>query len=284
MEQKSQSLWSDAFDRLKKNKLAVISGFILIALIVLAIFAPWIAPHSYSYQNLELGAVGPSNTYWLGTDTLGRDQFSRILYGARVSLLVGFVATAVALVIGVSWGIVAGFFGGKIDSTMMRIVDILYGLPFIIFIVLLMVIFGRNIWLLFLAIGAVEWLTMARIVRGQVLTLKNQEFVLAAQAMGVRNLSLFFRHILPNILGTIAVYATLTIPQVMLLEAFLSFLGLGVQPPMSSWGTLIRYGVESMEEYPWMLIFPGLIFTITLFCLNFFGDGLRDAIDPRSSD
>jgi len=284
MEQKSQSLWSDAFDRLKKNKLAVISGFILIALIVLAIFAPWIAPHSYSYQNLELGAVGPSSTYWLGTDTLGRDQFSRILYGARVSLLVGFVATAVALVIGVSWGIVAGFFGGKIDSTMMRIVDILYGLPFIIFIVLLMVIFGRNIWLLFLAIGAVEWLTMARIVRGQVLTLKNQEFVLAAQAMGVRNLSLFFRHILPNILGTIAVYTTLTIPQVMLLEAFLSFLGLGVQPPMSSWGTLIRYGVESMEEYPWMLIFPGLIFTITLFCLNFFGDGLRDAIDPRSSD
>ena len=284
MEKKSHSLWSDAFDRLKKNKLAVISGFILIALIVLAIFAPWIAPHSYSYQNLELGAVGPSSTYWLGTDTLGRDQFSRILYGARVSLLVGFVATAVALVIGVSWGIVAGFFGGKIDSTMMRIVDILYGLPFIIFIVLLMVIFGRNIWLLFLAIGAVEWLTMARIVRGQVLTIKNQEFVLAAQAMGVRNLSLFFRHILPNILGTIAVYATLTIPQVMLLEAFLSFLGLGVQPPMSSWGTLIRYGVESMEEYPWMLIFPGLIFTITLFCLNFFGDGLRDAIDPRSSD
>jgi len=284
MVQQSQSLWSDAFDRLKKNKLAVISGVILIVLIVLAIFAPWIAPHSYSYQNLELGAVGPSSTYWLGTDTLGRDQFSRILYGARVSLLVGFVATAVALVIGVSWGIVAGFFGGKIDSTMMRIVDILYGLPFIIFIVLLMVIFGRNIWLLFLAIGAVEWLTMARIVRGQVLALKNQEFVLAAQAMGVRNLSLFFRHILPNILGTIAVYATLTIPQVMLLEAFLSFLGLGVQPPMSSWGTLIRYGVESMEEYPWMLIFPGLIFTITLFCLNFFGDGLRDAIDPRSSN
>jgi len=284
MEHSSQSLWSDAFDRLKKNRLAVVSGIILIILLVLAIFAPWIAPHSYAYQNLELGAVGPSSSYWLGTDTLGRDQFSRILYGARVSLLVGFVATAVALLIGVSWGIVAGFFGGKIDSTMMRIVDILYGLPFIIFIILLMVIFGRNIWLLFLAIGAVEWLTMARIVRGQVLTIKNQEFVLAAQAMGVRNISLFFRHILPNILGTIAVYATLTIPQVMLLEAFLSFLGLGVQPPMSSWGTLIRYGVESMEEYPWMLIFPGLIFTVTLFCLNFFGDGLRDAIDPRSSD
>jgi oligopeptide transport system permease protein len=196
--------------------------------------------------------------------------------------MVGFIATLVALIIGVSWGIIAGYFGGKIDSIMMRFVDILYGLPFIIFIILLMVIFGRNIWLLFLAIGAVEWLTMARIVRGQVLSLRNQEFVLSAIALGVDNLSIFFRHILPNILGTIAVYATLTIPQVMLLEAFLSFLGLGVQPPMSSWGTLIRYGVESMEEYPWMLIFPGLIFTITLFSLNFFGDGLRDAIDPRS--
>ena len=164
-------------------------------------------------------------------------------------MLVGFVATAVALVIGVSWGIIAGYFGGRIDSVMMRIVDVLYGLPFIIFIILLMVIFGRNIWLLFMAIGAVEWLTMARIVRGQVITVKNQEYVMAAQAMGVPNLRLFVKHIFPNILGPIAVYATLTIPQVMLLEAFLSFLGLGVQPPMSSWGTLIRYGVESMEEY-----------------------------------
>ncbi|MEK9649315.1 MAG: ABC transporter permease [Gammaproteobacteria bacterium] len=278
----SNSLWAESLYRLKQNKLAVISGFVLLFLIVLAVCAPLIAPHSYSYQNLELGAVSPNATYWLGTDTLGRDQLSRILYGARVSLLVGFVATAVALIIGVSWGIIAGFFGGRIDATMMRIVDVLYGLPFIIFIILLMVIFGRNIWLLFLAIGAVEWLTMARIVRGQVLTLRNQEFVLAAQALGIGNISLFFKHILPNILGTVAVYATLTIPQVMLLEAFLSFLGLGVQPPMSSWGTLIRYGVESMEEFPWMLIFPGLIFTITLFCLNFFGDGLRDALDPKS--
>lgn len=278
----SNSLWAESLYRLKQNKLAVISGFVLLFLIVLAVCAPLIAPHSYSYQNLELGAVSPNATYWLGTDTLGRDQLSRILYGARVSLLVGFVATAVALIIGVSWGIIAGFFGGRIDATMMRVVDVLYGLPFIIFIILLMVIFGRNIWLLFIAIGAVEWLTMARIVRGQVLTLRNQEFVLASQALGIGNISLFFRHILPNILGTVAVYATLTIPQVMLLEAFLSFLGLGVQPPMSSWGTLIRYGVESMEEFPWMLIFPGLIFTITLFCLNFFGDGLRDALDPKS--
>jgi oligopeptide transport system permease protein len=277
------SLWSDALRRLLANKAAVAGGLVLLILIVLAIFAPWIAPHSYSYQNLDLGAQPPSAEFLLGTDTLGRDLFSRILYGARVSLLVGFVATAVALVIGVSWGIVAGYFGGRVDSVMMRIVDVLYGLPFIIFIILLMVIFGRNIWLLFAAIGAVEWLTMARIVRGQVLTIKNQEYVLAAQAMGVTNIQMFRKHIFPNILGPIAVYATLTIPQVMLLEAFLSFLGLGIQPPMSSWGTLIRYGVESMEEYSWLLIYPGLTFTITLFALNFFGDGLRDALDPKIS-
>ena len=278
------SLWSDAWRRLLANKAAVAGGIILLILIFLAIFAPWIAPHSYSYQNLELGAQPPSANFLLGTDTLGRDLFSRILYGARVSLLVGFVATGVALVIGVSWGIIAGYFGGRIDSVMMRIVDVLYGLPFIIFIILLMVIFGRNIWLLFAAIGAVEWLTMARIVRGQVLTIKNQEYVLAAQAMGVTNIQMFRKHIFPNILGPIAVYATLTIPQVMLLEAFLSFLGLGIQPPMSSWGTLIRYGVESMEEYSWLLIYPGLTFTITLFALNFFGDGLRDALDPKTTD
>lgn len=277
------SLWSDAWRRLLANKAAVAGGIILLILIFLAIFAPWIAPHSYSYQNLELGAQPPSGNFLLGTDTLGRDLFSRILYGARVSLLVGFVATGVALVIGVSWGIIAGYFGGRIDSVMMRIVDVLYGLPFIIFIILLMVIFGRNIWLLFGAIGAVEWLTMARIVRGQVLTIKNQEYVLAAQAMGVSNIQMFRKHIFPNILGPIAIYATLTIPQVMLLEAFLSFLGLGIQPPMSSWGTLIRYGVESMEEYSWLLIYPGLTFTITLFALNFFGDGLRDALDPKIS-
>ncbi len=279
----SSSLWSDAWRRLLANKAAVAGGLVLLIFILLAIFAPWIAPHSYSYQNLELGASPPSSDFLLGTDTLGRDLFSRILYGARVSLMVGFVATGVALIIGVSWGIIAGYFGGKIDSVMMRIVDVLYGLPFIIFIILLMVIFGRNIWLLFGAIGAVEWLTMARIVRGQVLTIKNQEYVLAAQAMGVSNIQMFRNHIFPNILGPIAVYATLTIPQVMLLEAFLSFLGLGIQPPMSSWGTLIRYGVESMEEYSWLLIYPGLTFTITLFALNFFGDGLRDALDPKIS-
>ena len=280
----NSSLWQDAVRRLIQNRAAMIGGITILVLIILAIFAPWIAPYSYSYQNLDIGASPPSTEHLLGTDVLGRDLLSRLLYGARISLLVGFVATGVALVIGVSWGIVAGYFGGRVDSIMMRIVDVLYGLPFIIFIILLMVIFGRNIWLLFAAIGAVEWLTMARIVRAQVIGLKNQEFVQAAQVMGVSNFSMFRRHILPNILGPIAVYATLTIPQVMLLEAFLSFLGLGIQPPMSSWGTLIRYGVESMEEHYWLLIYPGLTFTITLFALNFFGDGLRDALDPKTSD
>ena len=280
----NSSLWSDAVGRLLKNKAAMVGAIILILLIGCAILAPVIAPYSYSFQNLDLGASPPSNEHLLGTDILGRDLLSRILYGARISLLVGFVATGVALVIGVSWGIVAGYFGGRVDQIMMRIVDVLYGLPFIIFIILLMVIFGRNLWLLFGAIGAVEWLTMARIVRGQVMSLKNQEFVLAAQAMGISNLSMFRRHLLPNILGPIAVYATLTIPQVMLLESFLSFLGLGIQPPMSSWGTLIKDGVESMEEYSWLLIYPGITFTITLFALNFFGDGLRDALDPKTSD
>ena len=280
----NSSLWQDALRRLIQNRAAMIGGITVLVLVILAIFAPWIAPYSYSYQNLDLGASPPSAEHLLGTDVLGRDLLSRLLYGARISLLVGFVATGVALVIGVSWGIIAGYFGGRVDSIMMRIVDVLYGLPFIIFIILLMVIFGRNIWLLFAAIGAVEWLTMARIVRAQVIGLKNQEFVQAAQVMGVSNISMFRRHILPNILGPIAIYATLTIPQVMLLEAFLSFLGLGIQPPMSSWGTLIRYGVGSMEEYYWLLIYPGLTFTITLFALNFFGDGLRDALDPKTSD
>ena len=280
----NSSLWQDAVRRLIQNRAAMIGGITILLLIILAVFAPWIAPYSYSYQNLDIGASPPSAEHLLGTDVLGRDLLSRLLYGARISLLVGFVATGVALVIGVSWGIIAGYFGGRVDSIMMRIVDVLYGLPFIIFIILLMVIFGRNIWLLFAAIGAVEWLTMARIVRAQVIGLKNQEFVQAAQVMGVSNFSMFRRHILPNILGPIAVYATLTIPQVMLLEAFLSFLGLGIQPPMSSWGTLIRYGVESMEEHYWLLIYPGLTFTITLFALNFLGDGLRDALDPKTSD
>ena len=277
------SLWHDAWLRLKKNRAAVTGGVVLAIMVVLAILTPWIAPYGYEAQNLDLGATPPSVVHWLGTDIFGRDLLTQILYGGRISLAVGFIATAVALVIGVTWGAVAGYVGGRIDSIMMRFVDILYALPFMIFIILLMVVFGRNILLLFLAIGAVEWLTMARIMRTQVQSLRQQEFVEAAVSLGLPPSAIIFKHIIPNALGPIIVYTTLTIPSVMLLEAFLSFLGLGIQPPQTSWGLLISYGAETMEEYPWLLIFPGLALTITLFSLNFLGDGLRDALDVRGS-
>ena len=216
-------------------------------------------------------------------DTLGRDGFVRILYGGQISISVGICATAVALTIGVLYGTTSGFLGGKVDALMMRVVDIIFALPFTVFVILLMVFFGRKFVLLFVAIGAVQWLVMARIVRGQVLSLRYQEFIEAAEALGLSKLRIIFRHIIPNTLGPIIVYATLTVPSVMLLEAFLSFLGLGVQPPMSSWGVLIKEGAEALEEFPWLLIFPGLFLSITLFTLNFLGDGLRDALDPRAS-
>jgi oligopeptide transport system permease protein len=281
--EKGSSLTQDAIQRLRQNKMAMAGFWILIIMIILSLLTPWIAPYSYEEQNLALGASPPSWQHWLGTDSLGRDQLTRILYGSRISLMVGFIATAVALTIGVLWGAIAGFIGGKLDAVMMRIVDVLYALPFTIFIVLLTVIFGSSMLLLFLAIGAVEWLTMARIVRSQVLTIRRQEFVDAAVSMGLSPWQIIRRHIIPNTLGPIIVYTTLTIPSVILLESFLSFLGLGIQPPASSWGSLISSGVETMEEYPWLLIFPGLALTLTLFSLNFLGDGLRDALDPRSA-
>jgi oligopeptide transport system permease protein len=281
--EKGSSLWHDAWLRLRKNKLAVF-GMVVVAVIAFACFVgPFFSPYGYEDQLLDLGAVGPNAQHWLGTDTLGRDLLVRLLYGGRVSLEVGLCATFVALTIGVIYGAVAGFFGGKRDAFMMRAVDIMYSLPFPIFVILLMVFFGRNFILLFVAIGAVEWLTMARIVRGQVMAVKKMEFIEAARSLGFGRRRIIFRHILPNILGPIIVYTTLTIPGVMLLEAFLSFLGLGVQPPMSSWGVLIKDGAEKMEEFWWLLIFPGTVFSLTLFSLNFLGDGLRDALDVRSS-
>ena len=279
----NRTLWKDAWARLSKNTLALLGLITLAFLSVIAFLTPWIAPYGYEEQNLILGASPPSYQHLLGTDIFGRDMLTRIMYGGRTSLLVGFIATSVALVIGVSWGAVAGYVGGKLDAFMMRLVDILYALPFMIFIILLLVVFGRNLLLLFFAIGAVEWLTMARIVRSQVMTLKKQEFVEAAHSIGLPRHTIIIRHIVPNAIGPIIVYATLTVPNVMLLEAFLSFLGLGIQPPQSSWGLLINYGVETMEEYPWLLVFPGLALTITLFALNFLGDGLRDALDPKIS-
>ena len=284
MNNQESSLFRDALIRLTTNKLSLFSLIYILLLLVIAIITPFIAPYDYAYQDLALGASAPSSDHLLGTDTLGRDLLTRMMYGSRISLMVGFLATSVALIIGVIWGTVAGFSGGKTDAIMMRIVDTLYGIPFIILIILLMVIFGRNLILLFLAIGAVEWLTMARIVRSQVLNLSKQEFILSAEAMGVNKLSIIFRHLIPNAMGPVIVYATLTVPQIMLLESFLSFLGLGVQPPLSSWGLLIRDGAVSMEEYWWLLIFPSLAFSLTLFSLNFIGDGLRDAIDPRTAD
>lgn len=281
--EKGRSLGQDAIARLRQNRVAMLSLYFLLLLVLIAAITPWIAPYTYDEQNLVLGAAPPSADHWLGTDTLGRDQLTRIMYGSRISLMVGFIATAVALTIGVLWGAIAGFLGGRVDAIMMRIVDALYALPFTIFIILLTVIFGSSMLLLFLAIGAVEWLTMARIVRGQVITIKRQEFVEAAISMGLSPWRIISRHLIPNVLGPVIVYTTLTIPSVILLESFLSFLGLGIQPPASSWGSLISGGVETMEEYPWLLIFPGLVLTITLFSLNFLGDGLRDALDPRAS-
>jgi len=281
--EEGSSLWHDAWLRLKKNKLALFGGGVLLFMIIVALLTPWIAPYSYEAQNLDLGATPPSAEHWLGTDIFGRDVLTQIMFGGRISLAVGFIATGVALLIGVTWGAIAGYVGGRVDAVMMRLVYILYALPFMIFIVLLMVVFGRNILLLFLAIGAVEWLTMARIMRSQVQSLRQQEFVEAAVSVGLSPAAIIRKHVVPNALGPIIVYTTLTIPSVMLLEAFLSFLGLGIQPPATSWGLLISYGAETMEEYPWLLIFPGCALTLTLFSLNFLGDGLRDALDVRGS-
>jgi oligopeptide transport system permease protein len=280
--ERGHSPWADAWHRLRRNR-AAFAGGILLLVLALACAAGPLFSQSYEEQNLDLGAVPPSVQHWLGTDILGRDLLARTLYGGRISLMVGLVATFVALAIGVTYGAVAGYVGGKVDAFMMRLVDILYALPFAIFVILLMVFFGRNIFLLFFAIGAVEWLTMARIVRGQVLSVKRMEFIEAARALGLGRRRIIFRHVIPNVLGPVIVYTSLTIPAVMLLESFLSFLGLGVQAPMSSWGVLIKDGSEKMEEFWWLLVFPGALFFLTLLSLNLLGDGLRDALDVRAS-
>ena len=278
------SLWTDAWRRLAQNRMAVIATIIFGVILLLCLIGPLLlAQHSGETNDLANTFKKPSISHWFGTDDLGRDLFVRTLEGGRISLAVGFLATAVSLMIGVVYGSIAGYIGGRTDAFLMRIVDILYSLPFTIFVILLMVMFGRNFILLFVAIGFVEWLTMARIVRAQVMALKDTEFVEAARALGYGNLRIIFGHLLPNILGPVIIYASLTVPAVMLLEAVLSFLGLGVQPPMSSWGLLIKDGAEKIDVYPWLLIFPALFFSATLFSLNFIGDGLRDALDPKSS-
>jgi oligopeptide transport system permease protein len=286
-----RSLWQDAWARLRKNHLAVACGFVLIAVVLICFVGPRLSPWNPEVTNLALKASPPGTMetladgsmakHWFGTDTLGRDLLTRIMRGGQVSLMVGLVATSVALLIGVAYGATAGYLGGRTDAVMMRFVDVLYALPFMIFVILLTTMFGKSMLLMYMAIGAVEWLTMSRIVRAQVQGLARQEFVEAARSLGLSTAVILFRHIIPNVLGPVIVYATLTVPAVMLLEAALSFLGLGVQPPDSSWGTLIDDGATNMETSPWLLIYPAAFFSITLFCLNFAGDGLRDALDVR---
>ncbi|MEK0081681.1 oligopeptide ABC transporter permease OppC [Benzoatithermus flavus] len=282
-EVEGRSLWQDARRRLFRNRAAVVSMVVLALITAAAILAPWLSPYAFDEINWDLIAAPPdlATGHWFGTDNNGRDLFVRVLYGARVSLAVGVAATLVSLVIGVLYGAVAGFVGGKVDEAMMRFVDILYSLPFMFFVIILMVVFGRNIFLLFIALGAVEWLTMARIVRGQTLSVKRKEFIEAAHAAGVSNWRIVLRHIIPNVLGPVVVYVTLTVPEVIITESFLSFLGLGVQEPYTSWGVLISEGAGQMESAPWMLIFPAIFLAVTLFAFNFIGDGLRDALDPK---
>jgi oligopeptide transport system permease protein len=307
---KGASLWRDAWKRLLKNKLAVF-GLIVIVLIAVAVsIGPYllqkfagITPAGMPTSGDLFRSSPPSWRNWMGTDDAGRDIFARVLQGGQISLMVGIISTIVSLVVGVSYGAIAGYLGGRIDNFMMRFVDILYSIPYILIVIVLLSVFGgpntpqwiqtlaagfgggqglNQIFLLFFALGLVSWLTMARVVRGQILSLKNQEFVMAARATGVSTPAIIFRHLVPNALGPVIVYATLTIPSVMLTEAFLSFLGIGVQAPYASWGSLANEGIKNISVFPWQLIFPGVTMALTLFSLNFLGDGLRDALDPQT--
>jgi oligopeptide transport system permease protein len=279
---KGRSLWDDARRRLLRNRAATASMVLLALLVVAAIIGPYLTPYAYDQINKDDVWAHPLvHGHLLGADSLGRDLLARLLIGLRVSLAIGVVATMVSLVIGVVWGATAGYVGGRLDEVMMRFVDVLYSLPFIFFVILLMVTFGRNFILIFLAIGAVEWLTMSRIVRGQTLSLKQKEFIEAARAAGLSTPAIIGRHIVPNLLGPVVVYVTLTIPAVILAESFLSFLGMGVQEPLTSLGTLISAGAQDMDLAPWLLVFPSLVMVATLMAFNFIGDGLRDAIDPK---
>jgi oligopeptide transport system permease protein len=306
---KGTSLWRDAWRRLLKNKLAVFGMIVVVIMVMAVILGPMIIQsltgYTYDYIPSEQGLIKsmpPSYRHPMGTDDVGRDILARVLIGGRISLTVGIISTVVSLVIGISYGAIAGYLGGGIDNLMMRIVDVLYAIPYILIVIVLLSVFGggntpawiksivdtvgggqgmSQIILLFVALGAVSWLTMARVVRGQILSLKNQEFVMAAKAMGVSTFGIIFKHLVPNTLGPVIVYATLTIPSVMLSEAFLSFLGIGVQAPFASWGSLASDGIKNIAIFPWQLIFPGVTMALTLFSLNFLGDGLRDAIDPQ---
>jgi oligopeptide transport system permease protein len=280
---RGRSLYVDAWHRLLKNRAAVAALFVLGVVVVLVIVGPMLSDWDHEIPDWDHYSTPPSmdTGHLFGTDALGRDLYVRTMIGGRISLLVGLVATLVSLVIGITYGAVAGYFGGRVDNIMMRFVDGIYAMPFMFFVIVLMVIFGRNIFLIFVAIGAVNWLDMARIVRGQTLSLKNKDFVEAARACGATEMQIIRRHIIPNLLGVVIVYVTLTIPQVILVESFLSFLGLGVQEPLTSWGALVNEGAQELETAPWSLLFPATFLAMTLFAFNFLGDGLRDALDPK---
>lgn len=280
-----RSLWGDARARLLANPAAVMSLAVLAGIVALVLFGHLLSPWAYDQIDWDNAGrnIGPTwkNAHYFGVDASGRDVFVRTLQGGRISLAVSLLASLVSLGIGVTYGAVAGFSGGRADEIMMRFVDILYSMPYIFFVIILMVVFGRNIYLIFLAIGAVEWLTMARIVRGQTLSVRQREFIEAARAAGAAGATIIRRHIVPNVIGPVIVYVTLTIPAIILAESFLSFLGLGVQEPNTSWGRLISEGAQEMETSPWLLLFPAAFMAATLFCFNFLGDGLRDALDPK---
>ncbi len=273
--------WQDVWRRFRKNRLAMLGLGMIIFLILLAAFGPYVSRVSYSDQDLTRTNEPPSRDFWFGTDNLGRDMFIRIVYGARISMSIGFVATFINLTLGVLYGGIAGYFGGKVDNIMMRIVDILYGIPIILVVILLMVVLKPGLTNVFLALGIAYWIGMARIVRGQILSLKEQDYVLAAQALGARRWRILLRHLIPNALGPILVTVTLNIPAAIFLEAFLSYIGLGVSAPMASWGVLASEGYIAMRSYPWQLFFPALAISFAMLGFNFIGDGLRDALDPR---
>ncbi|MSO18970.1 MAG: ABC transporter permease [Acidobacteria bacterium] len=273
---------STSLRRVIRRPLMASCAAVILLVSAASLLAPWIAPYPYDAIDLKLAATAPSAAHWFGTDVLGRDLYSRTLHGGRISLAVGIVGTLVSLIVGVLYGAIAGYKGGRVDELMMRVVDLLYSLPYLFLVIILLVFFSNSILMLFVALGLVQWLTMARIVRGQVLSLRNAEFVQAARLFGTRTPGIIFRHLLPNMAGPIVVYGTLTVPTVILQEAFLSFLGLGVQPPRASWGTLISDGAGVMSLFPWLAFFPAAILAAVLFSLNFLGDGLREALDPRS--
>lgn len=277
----SLTYWQDVWRRFKQNKAAMLGLGIIIFLVLAAFLGPSFCKYTYSQQDYSAINQGPSAAHWFGTDNLGRDLFVRNLYGARISLAVGFFASIINLIIGIIYGGIAGFFGGRIDNILMRIVDILYAIPLVLFVILLMVILEPGLINIFIAIGAVYWLDMARIVRGQILSLKEQDYVLAARTLGASKMRILFRHLVPNAMGPIIVTATLGIPSAIFTEAFLSFIGLGVAAPMASWGMLASTGKQAIFSYPYQLFFPAALICITMLAFNFLGDGLQDALDPR---